>query len=170
MFSASEILDLAIHIEENGEQFYRKAMDRSADQSLREMLFWFAEQEKHHRDLFIKMKTSLNDEIGKRWAEQLSGAMLKDAVADRLFSLDEVDVDSIPDVKAVVQIAIGLEQDTVMFYEIIASFVTEPKVLQQLEAIINEEKKHIESFRERQAELEEAESDMSLTQNPPCTK
>jgi rubrerythrin len=161
MFSASEIFDLAIQIEENGEHFYRQAMAKSSDQSLREMLFWFAEEEKRHRDFFIKIKTSLNDESGKHWVEQLSGAVLKDAVADRLFSLDEVDVDSIPDVKALVQIAISLEQDTVMFYEIIASFVTEPKVLQQLESVINEEQKHIELFRARQAAFDEEESNLA---------
>jgi rubrerythrin len=161
MFSASEILDLAIQIEENGEHFYRQAMARFSDQSLREMLFWLAEQEKHHRDFFIKMKTSLNDESGKRWAEQLSGAILKTTVSDHLFSMDEVNLDSIQDVKALVQIALNLEQDTVMFYEIIASFVTEPKTLQQFKAIINEEQQHIELFRERQDALDEVENVMA---------
>ena len=155
MFSASEILDLAIQIEENGEHFYRRAMTRFSDQSLQEMLFWFAEQEMRHRDFFVKMKTSLSDESSSRWAEQLSGAILRGAVADHLFSMDEVDPDSITDVKALLQIAIDLEQDSVMFYEIIASFVTEPKSLEQLKAIINEEQKHIELFRERQRALGE---------------
>jgi rubrerythrin len=158
MFSASEILDLAIQIEENGERFYRQAITRSNDQTLREMLFWFAEQEKSHRDFFIKMKASLNDESGDRWAEQLSGAILKSTVSNHLFSMDEVDIDSIPDVKALVHIALSLEEDTVMFYEIIASFVTEPKTLQQFKTIINEEQQHIELFKERQMALDEEEN------------
>jgi rubrerythrin len=154
MFSASEILDLAIKIEENGERFYRQAMKRFPDQALQEMLFWFAEQEARHRDFFLKMKNSLKDGTADRWVEQLSGAMLQGAVDDHLFSMDEVDLDTIGDVRTLVDIAIGLEQDTVMFYEIIASFVTEPEVLHQLKAIINEEQKHIELFRERQQYLE----------------
>jgi rubrerythrin len=161
MFSASEILDIAIRIEENGEQFYRKAMARSSDQSLREMLFWLSEQEKHHRDFFIEMKTCLNEESGEHWAEQLSGVTLKSAMGEHLFSLDEVDVDSIRDVRGLIEIALGLEEDTVMFYEIIASFVTEPNVHQKLKAIINEEQKHMELFRERLGELCEVENDMA---------
>jgi rubrerythrin len=161
MFSATEILDLAIQIEENGEQFYRQAMTGSSDPSLREMLFWFAEQEKRHRDFFVKMKSSLSDESSSRWAEQLSGTILKGAVADHLFSLDEVDLDSIADVNELLQVALDLEQDTIMFYEIIASFITERKILEQLKAIIKEEQKHIELFRERQGELDEAENDVT---------
>ena len=154
MFSASEILDLAIQIEENGEHFYREAMGKFSDQSLVEMLFWFAEQEKRHRDFFISMKSSLKRGNGERWAEQLRGAMLRDGVADHLFSMDEVNLDSILDVKTFFQIAIGLEHDTVMFYEIIASFVSEPNTLAQLRVIINEELKHIELFKERQIALD----------------
>lgn len=154
MFSASEILDLAIQIEENGEHFYREAMGKFPDQSLLETLFWFAEQEKRHRDFFIDTKRSLSRGSGERWAEQLSGAMLRDGVADHLFSMDEVSLDSIPDVQSFFQIAIGLEHDTVMFYEIIASFVSEPNTLAQLKVIINEELKHIELFKERQMALD----------------
>ena len=40
-----------------------------------------------------------------------------------------------------------------MFYEIIASFVSEPNTLAQLRVIINEELKHIELFKERQMAL-----------------
>jgi rubrerythrin len=161
MFSASEILDIAIRIEENGERFYQKAMARSADQSLKEMLLWFAQQERRHRDFFIETKSLLIAEGRKHLEDQLSGAMLKGAMADHLFSLDEVDVDSIPDVKGIIEIALSLEEDTVMFYEIIASFVTEPEVLQKLKAIINEEQKHIELFGERLGELCEMENEQA---------
>ena len=153
MFSASEILDIAIQIEENGEHFYREAMTKFSDQPLQEMLFWFAEQEKCHREFFIKMKSSLHLGGEDRWAEQLSGALLRGGLADHLFSMDEVDLDAIRDVRTFCQIAIDLEQDTVMFYEIIASFVTDSNTLEQLMAIINEERKHIELFRERQLSL-----------------
>ncbi len=153
MFSASEILDLAIQIEENGEHFYRNAMPKFSDPALLEMLFWFAEQEKRHREFFIKMKRALPHGAEERWAEQLSGALLRGGLADHLFSMDEVDLDAIRDVKMFCRIAIGLEQDTVMFYEIIASFVTDSNTLEQLTALINEERKHIELFRERQLSL-----------------
>ncbi len=153
MFSASEILDLAIQIEENGEHFYREAMKKFSDQTLQEMLFWFAKQEKRHRDFFITMKRALRSGGPDRWAEQLSGALLRGGLADHFFSMDEVNLDAVRDVATFFQIAIALEQDTVTFYEIIASFVTDQDTLERLTAIINEEHKHIELFRDRQTSL-----------------
>lgn len=150
MFSASEIFDLAIQIEENGERFYRKALAEVPDQSLREMLLYLANEEGVHRDCFLKMKKSAPTSGGEEWAEQVSGAMLKSSMQDHLFSLDEVDLGSIADLNTLLATALELEQDSVMFYEIIASFVTKPDILKQLKAIIAEEQKHIETLRERQ--------------------
>jgi rubrerythrin len=150
MFSANEIFDLAIQIEENGEHFYRKAIGGLPDQSLREMMLWVANEEAAHRDCFLKMKQSAPKGRSEQWAEQVSGAMLKSAVQDHLFSLDEVDLEASADLSTLVETALELEQDSVMFYEIIASFVTEPDILRQLKAIIAEEQKHIESLKERQ--------------------
>jgi rubrerythrin len=149
MFSASEIFDLAIQIEENGERFYRQALAGLADQSLREMLFWLANEEAAHRDCFLKMKKSAPKSGSEDWAEQVSGAMLKSSMRDHLFSLDEVDLASSTDLNTLLATALELEQDSVMFYEIIASFVTKPHILTQLNAIIAEEQKHIETLRER---------------------
>jgi rubrerythrin len=153
MFSASEIFDLAIQIEENGEHFYRQAIPGLPDQSFREMLLWFANEEAAHRDSFIRMKRSVPQNRSDAWAAQVSGAMLKTSLQDHLFSLDEVKLESLPDLATLVATALELEQDSVMFYEIIASFVTEPDTLAQVTAIIAEEQKHIEALRERQKAL-----------------
>ena len=158
MFSASEIFDLAVQIEENGEQFYRKALVRLSDQSLREMLLWVANEEAAHRDCFLVMKQLAPGNSSNKWAEQVSGAMLKSSLQDHLFSLDEVDLDAIPDLHALLETALVLEQDSVMFYEIIVSFVTEPDTVNQLKAIIAEEEKHIAALKERQRALQEPSS------------
>ena len=150
MFSASEIFDLAVQIEENGEHFYRKALARLPDQSLREMLLWIANEEAAHKDHFLVMKQLAPGNSSDQWAEQVSGAMLKSSLQDHLFSLDEVDLEAIPDLHALLETALVLERDSVMFYEIIASFVTEPDTVKQLKAIIAEEEKHIEALKERQ--------------------
>jgi len=160
MFSASEIFDLAVQIEENGEHFYRKALARLPDQSLREMLLWIANEEAAHRDRFLVMKQLAPGNSSDQWAEQVSGAMLKSSLQDHLFSLDEVDLEVIPDIHALLEAALVLEQDSVMFYEIIASFVTEPGTVNQLKAIIAEEEKHIEALKERQRALHATSSTM----------
>jgi rubrerythrin len=153
MFSASEIFNLAVQIEENGERFYRKAIAQVSDQAFREMLSCLANEEAAHRDCFLEMKKSAPKSGSEDWAEQVSGAMLKNSMQDHLFSLDEVDLTSDTDLNTLLATALELEQDSVMFYEIIASFVTKPDILKQLNAIIAEEQKHIETLTERQAAL-----------------
>jgi rubrerythrin len=158
MFSASEIFDLAVQIEENGEHFYRKALAGLPDHSLRDMLQWIANEEAAHRECFLVMKKLAPKNTSDEWAHQVSGAMLKSSLQDHVFSLDEVDLEAVTDLEAMLETAMVLEQDSVMFYEIIASFVTEPHTLRQLKAIIAEEQKHIEALKERQRALVEAAS------------
>ena len=158
MFSASEIFDLAVQIEENGEHFYRKALARLPDQSLREMLLWIANEEAAHRNCFLVMKQLAPGNSSDQWAEQVSGAMLKSSLQDHLFSLDEIELETISDLHALLETALVLEQDSVMFYEIITSFVTEPGTVNQLKAIIAEEEKHIEALKERQRTFHAAAS------------
>lgn len=155
MFSANEIFNLAIQIEENGEHFYRKALAQVPDQSFREMLLWLADEEAAHRSSFLDMQKSTPQSGDEEWAEQVSGALLKSSVQDHLFSLDEVDPGSITDPWQLLATALELEQDSVMFYEIIAAFVTKQDTLMRLKAIIAEEQKHIETLKERQKTLPE---------------
>jgi len=156
MFSASEIFDLAFQIEENGENFYRKALAELHDESLREMLLWVADGEASNRECFLVMKRLALKNSSDEWAYQVSGAMLKSFLQDYDFSVDEVDLEAVTGLNSLLETALVIEQDSVMFYEIIASFVTEPDTLRQLKAIIAEEQKHIESLKEQQKALVEA--------------
>jgi rubrerythrin len=153
MFSSSEIFDLAVQIEENGEHFYRESLARQSDQSFAEMLLWIANEEAAHRDCFLAMRRAVPVNSSEEWAEQVSGALMKSSLQDHLFSLDEVDLGVVPDVHSLLETALVLEQDSVMFYEIIASFVADPDTVNQLKAIIAEEEKHIAVLKERQRAL-----------------
>ncbi len=158
MFSASEIFDMAIQIEENGEHFYRRALEGIPDRSLREMLQWVANEEAEHRNRFLAMKKLAPRSSDEKWAEQVGGTLLKSSLQDHIFSLDEVDLAATTDLQALLDTALVLEQDSVMFYEIIASFVSEPDILQQVTAIVAEEQKHIEALEERKRSLGDSSS------------
>jgi rubrerythrin len=148
MFSASEIFDIAIQIEENGERFYRQAVLQVTDEHLKELLIWLAEQEMHHRELFVEMKSAFKRAPEDRWAEEASGAILQSAMGEHGFSLDEVDFSTIPNEEALMKVAIGFEQDGITFYELISSFVTDAEARMGLDRIIQEERAHIRCFEE----------------------
>ena len=52
MYAASELLAIAMRIEENGEKFYRRAGEKTNDQEAQLLLFFLADQEEIHRQIF----------------------------------------------------------------------------------------------------------------------
>ncbi len=145
MFTVRDIYDLAIRIEENGERFYRQAMGEVSSPRLKKLLQWNADEEVEHREFFKEKKNALRDpqDMEDELAEQMSGFVLRDAVSDHAFSLEEVDFSRIADERELIRKAIGFEQDSITFYEIIGSFITDPVTLEEIENIKAEEKKHI---------------------------
>jgi rubrerythrin len=154
MFSASEVFDIAIQLEENGESFYRQAVLQVSDEHLKELLIWLAEQEMKHRELFVDMKRTFSHEPEDRWVDVASGAILQGAMGTHGFSLDEVDFSTIPDERSLLQVAIGFEEDGIMFYELIRSFLKDVPTQLQLDRIIQEERAHIRLFGDRLKNLE----------------
>ena len=158
MFTLGEIIDIAIQIEENGESFYRRALEIIRDPALENLLQWLAEEELRHRECFLNMKASMSTGSNDRLAEQVSGAILQSAVGDHAFSLEEVDFNSIEDEAMLIETAMGFEQDSIMFYEMIQSFVSDPMILAHANRIIEEERKHTELLQERQRTRQEPAS------------
>jgi rubrerythrin len=154
MFSSREVLDIAIRLEENGERLYREALAYVTDQSLRDTLVWLAEQEQQHRNRFMEMKDSSKVGSDSSLAEQVGVGILREAVDRHAFSLEEVNFESIRDEKELMKSAIEFEQDVLIFYEIIRSFITEPDALKNMDEIIKEEQKHVAFFLERRKAME----------------
>ncbi|MEK7313793.1 MAG: ferritin family protein, partial [Deltaproteobacteria bacterium] len=57
-FSAEEVLDMAIRIEENGERFYSDAARMSKKDNVRELLNSLAQEEFKHKKYFMELKSS----------------------------------------------------------------------------------------------------------------
>lgn len=155
MFSISEILDLAIRIEENGECFYRKALEKIEDPLLAAILRKVADDELHHREWFIEMRQSYGAQGIESLLCKVSGSFLQETLGDRSFSLDETDFAALPDERSILQAAIGFEEDSITFYEMIGGFVEDAKTLGHLNSIIEEEKRHIAILKERISMLPE---------------
>ena len=149
VFSTSEILDLAIRIEENGEHFYRQAMDKTTDPFLMAILGSVADEEVRHREWFIKTKQSMGRRALDMLPMKMSGFFMQDAIDDRGFSLEEVDLASLPDEESILRVAIGFEEDSITFYEIIGGFIEDEDTLKNLMTIIDEEKRHIRLLEDR---------------------
>jgi len=147
MFSIEDIIDLAIQIEQNGEQVYRNAMKNTPDPALASMLEWVADEEVRHVNWFNEFRKRVPARKVDPRLEELGREILRDALGNQVFSLAEVDFTRISRVQELLDVAIEFEQDTVVFYEMLIPFVEDPQTLASLQDIIEEERRHIEVLR-----------------------
>lgn len=147
MFTATEILDIAIRLEKNGEKTYRDAMKTVSDPEILSMLNWMAGEEAAHAQWFAELKDGC--ETGERnpLAEEMGRGMLEDLLDGQVFSLQEVDFSKIRRLGELVEIFIEFEEDTILFYQFLESFVQEDTPLRQLKKIISEEHRHVEKLK-----------------------
>ena len=144
MFSMREILDLAIQIEKNGEQYYREAIKKISNPSLNSLLEWLADQEEKHQSWFSERKEKLETEGNDLELAEMSGSILQGILGDQSFSLKEADLSKIDSMEALIQLAIEFEKDSILFYEMIGSFIKDSETSEKLNEIIAEENRHIE--------------------------
>jgi rubrerythrin len=148
VFTAQDILDIAIRLENNGEKIYLDAKRQTADGDLKALLDWIAEQERSHAHWFEDLKERLSRDEDFHLKAEMSRALVEEAVQGQAFSLQTVDFRTIDTPDKMIRIFIGFEEDTIAFYEILEALIADPSILEQLGKIVDEEKGHIAKFRQ----------------------
>jgi rubrerythrin len=146
MFTLKEIYDLGIQIERNGEKFYREALKQPWSAPMASMLQMLADEEVKHVDFFMKKKEKLSETGKDPEMEAMGREMLREVLGDQAFSLKEADLSKIRSIEELRSTAIEFEKDTILFYEMLRSFVTDKETEDQLDAIIEEENRHVKLF------------------------
>ena len=162
MFTVADIREIAVQIEKNGEAAYRKAAEMVKDSAVSEIFIWMAEEEKVHRSFFKGIESSVPISEEQRELEVMGRQLLQEMVADQTFSLDkEMLVGTDDFVEALTQ-AQTLEQDTILFYEFLLNLVSDEEAREQLELVIEEEKRHIEQLEVMKATAPESCRNLAL--------
>ncbi len=143
MFEIGELFDLAIRLENNGEKYYRHFAQIIADPEIKRILSWLADQEIQHAHVFARLK-QMNVGRPSQHHESPDGLELQSYIGDRALSLDDLDLSSLTDRQRVLQVALEFENDTILFFDMLSAFVSEEPAMVQLQAIISEERRHIE--------------------------
>jgi len=146
MFTLAEVYDLGIRIEKNGEKFYRDALEQTWSKPMADMLRLLAQEEVKHVDFFVKRMDGLKEKRENPFLDEMGSSMLKDILGNQTFSLKDTDVSKIRSVEELVALAIEFEKDTILFYEMVGSFITDEKARGELEVIIEEEERHVRLF------------------------
>lgn len=142
-FNADDIFQIAEQIEENGALFYRKASEAVTDEHYKKLLTELSAMEIDHRKIFAAMRADLaGREKGATVFDPMDeSAQYLKALADlRVFHEKQIDMSSI---KSVLLSALGAEKDSIVFYLGMKDLVPEKLGKEKIDAIIDEEKKHI---------------------------
>ena len=143
MFSAAEIIDFAIQIEQNGERLCREMAQRNIDPGLASLLEWMAEQEAQHIKWFSDLRLKINITGNMSQLEKFGKGLLKDVIGDQSFSLRDADLSEIQNIKDLLSLLIEFERDTVLFYEMLQTAVEDKRTISFLDKIIAEENQHV---------------------------
>jgi rubrerythrin len=148
LFSATELLDLAIKLEKNGETVYRSAIEKVTKPELIDLLDWMADEEVKHATFFSNLKHELETNRANPFMEEMSRELFDDLLGDKNFSLKEVDFSSIENSDELIAIFIEFEKDSVIFYKVLEPFVDDPVARAHLKEIIEEENRHIKHLQD----------------------
>ncbi len=152
MFSKREILEIAVRMEKNGESEYRKAVNEVTDRTLISLLEWMADEEREHANFFSSLMDKLDSFSKSPFGEEMDAAFLKDLIGGSALSLKEVDFTKVDSVGELLDVFIGFEEDSILFYQLVLPMIDDSGALAEIERIVAEEKNHIRKLREKIAE------------------
>lgn len=155
MFTVTEILDLAIQLETNGEGVYRDAAPKAGRKETAAMLGWMADEESRHLEFFRKLRREAAAKDANPVMEELKRDVFADILDKRSFSLEDRDLGRMETSEEVLRTALEFERDTVLFYEILEPFLVDEEARSQLRSIIEEEHRHIREISAHLASTEE---------------
>lgn len=148
MFSANEILDMAIKLEKNGEAVYRDAIKKVSNPELIALLEWMADEEVKHANWFTELKLKLDQKGVNSFMEEMRRELFNDLLGGKSFFLKDVDFSLVSEIDDLIAIFVEFEKDSVRFYQILEPFIGDPVSLESLKKIIDEENCHIKRLQE----------------------
>lgn len=146
IYSLEEILEMAVKIEEDGVIFYETLANRTKDKRAVEIYKYLAGEEKEHIAVFKSIYKDLTGRtFGKAFTEEEANLYIHSLVENRIFK-DPKDIENfvkdVIDEFSVIELAIRIEKDTILYYyEILEDLEDREKNL--VREIIKQEKTHV---------------------------
>jgi len=142
LFSIIEIIDLAVQIERNGEKLLRAAQAEISDARLVSLLQWIENEERQHVEWFSQLRPIVKASSDMGHLEKMGKDLLKEMLGDQSFSLGDTEFSKLESIEGLISVMVEFERDTVLFYQLIRSAVTDEETLALLDRIISEENRH----------------------------
>ncbi|KAF0158054.1 MAG: rubrerythrin [Syntrophaceae bacterium] len=144
VFAASDIVEVAIRIEENGINFYKFAEQLAKQEDAKKLFIHLAEAEAAHKRTFEKLFAAMEKFTPpEQYAGEYS-AYLRSYVDNNLIFTKEImdkQLASVTDTPAAFAFAMQRELDSILYYHEIKNLVPQSQH-ETIEKIIEEERKH----------------------------
>ena len=146
MFTLADVRNIAVQIEQNGEETYRRAASQAGDPEIDRIFSWMADEEKHYGELFAAIIDNRTLTAEQEELETMGRSLLQDIVRSQTFSLEQQRLGQASSVDDLLLQSIEFETDTIGFYEFLAGFLDDPDAITQLKGIIEQERGHVKQF------------------------
>lgn len=153
MFRITDIINIAVQIEKNGEKSYREAGEHVTNPEVKEMLLWMAEEETRHRNWFESFQNDAPVPPGHEELEKMGRTLLQDMIANETFSLDQERLNKTSTLHDLLSQSKAFEEDTILFYEFLKGLLEDEEAVRKIDNIIEEERKHAERLDNMAKEL-----------------
>lgn len=149
-FTASDILEFAVRIEENGANFYRYAVQIAKDEEAKEIFSRLADEELNHQKIFGRIfaameKTVLPESYAGEYAAYLHN-YVDNAVIFTKEALDR-ELAGVKDTLSALDFALRREQDSILYYHEIKQLVPAAEHA-AVDRVIEEERRHFSKLSE----------------------
>jgi len=148
IFSGNEIVEMAVQIEKNGRDFYNKVGLLSKNKDTKKIFEHLASQEERHIKVFEGMIEAIKKyEPTEAYADEYF-AYIKALSEEHIFTKKqkgEEIADSVKNEQQAIELGIGFEKDSILFYHEMKNFVpdSESGIIDNL---LKEEQKHLEKL------------------------
>ena len=149
VFSAAEMVEIAVQLEQNGQAFYQAAANQTRNEEVKHLWEFLAKEEERHERAFRQM---LPEETEHRPVQEYPGqksAFIQALLEERLLPADEMVAQVLPGLKSDAEgldFALGFEKDTlIFFYEL--RHLLDAAQREIMDEIMAQEKMHVERLR-----------------------
>ncbi len=144
IYSPNELLEMALKIEKDGVTFYSYLSKNSKDSKRKEFFSYLASQEEQHIKDFKAISSGLIDDVEPEFWDEAS-KYIQSLVEGKIFpsAEDMIEKSKGMNVDQILDSAIGVEKETVIFYEELFDLVRAKKSKEILSKIIREEVGHV---------------------------
>lgn len=148
IFSGSEIVEMAVQIEKNGRDFYNRAAGLSKNKDAKELFKYLASQEERHIKVFEGILSAVKKyEPVEAYTDEYFSyikALSEGHIFTKEKKNDEIAM-VVKDEKNAIELGIGFEKDSILFYHEMKNFVPEAE-RSIIENLLKEEQRHLKKL------------------------